>query len=523
MQQGRADKKALRWISATHNVSDFSFHQMQIETNRMANALKQAGVQAGDRVFFLLPKTPQLYFLFLGALKLKAVGSILFSNVGEETILDRMLEVQGKFIITQTNLLHRVKGIVAQISEPIRILLVDTEQIDSDQIRGMLHHIRSADPTFVTPATSPGEPSLFHFTSGSTGKPKAVQHVHGSVVSQLSSFRAVMQPDPEDVYWCTADPGWVTGTSYGIIAPWVNGTTQIVYEGNYAPKIWFDILQNEKVTIWYSAPTVFRMLMQNEDPFFASFDLSHLKKIFCVGEPLNPGILFWSRRVLKKEIYDTWFQTETGSILVANRPGLDIRPGSMGTPLAGVQAAVFDTDGQVCPDTQEGFLCIQTPWPSLFVAYINQPDAYQNKFLNGYYNSGDLVYRDRDGYFWFVGRSDDVINTAGHLVSPFEVESALFEMDAVADVGVVGIPDEILHERIVAFVVLRPGYVLDHKLEVKMKIHVSNQVSSIAGPREIREINHIPKTKSGKIMRRLLRSSITGQSSGDLSTLEENS
>jgi acetyl-CoA synthetase len=386
---------------------------------------------------------------------------------------------------------------------------------------GILNEIKTAESNFVTPYTSEDQNSHFHFTSGSTGKPKGVQHVHGGASAHLASFMEVIQPEEDDIYWCTADPGWVTGTTYGIFAPWMSGLTQIQFAGNFNSSGWMQIIEDHKVNILYSAPTVFRMLMLNEDEFFSQFDLSSLKRIYCVGEPLNPVIITWGRRVLEKDIFDTWFQTETGSILIANRPGTEIRPGSMGKSLSYINAQILDTKGKTCLENEEGLLCIKTPWASMFSNYINNSDIYQKKFFGEYYSSGDIAHQDEDGYVWFVGRNDDIINTAGHLVSPFEVESALLEIPEIVDAGVVAAPDDILYEKVLAFIVLRGEMKMTTALELRIKLHISKVESSIASPREIICTTKIPKTKSGKIMRRLLKNQYLNLELGDTSTLED--
>ncbi len=325
----------------------------------------------------------------------------------------------------------------------------------------------------------------------------------------------------EDIYWCTADPGWVTGTSYGIIGPWSQGITQVHFGGSFDAETWFQILEREKVSVWYTAPTALRMLMQADEAIYRRFNLACLRHIFSVGEPLNPAVIEWGRRVLNHDIYDTWFQTETGAIMITNRPGLPIRPGSMGQPFDPVEAAILDETDSPAADMQQGRLCLKAGWPSMFVTYLNRPEQYAEKFRGGYYDSGDMAFRDAEGYFWFVGRGDDIINTAGHLVSPFEVESALLEVEEVSEAGVIGAPDELFWEKVVAYVRLKPGIAWDRELEMKLRLHVSNRVSSIATPQEIRIIETIPKNKSGKIMRRVLKAWYTGKDAGDLSTLEE--
>jgi acetyl-CoA synthetase len=378
-----------------------------------------------------------------------------------------------------------------------------------------------ASDDFVAQLTSPDTPSVLHYTSGSTGKPKGVLHVHLSILHQSKTATDVLNLTESDIFWCTADQGWVTGTSYGIIGPWSLGVTQIHYGGGYDAKLWFDLLQNEAVTIWYSAPTALRMLMRENAELYKGYELNKLSHIFSVGEPLNPEVITWAQSTLGKNIYDTWFQTETGGIMITNRPGIEIRPGSMGMPLDGIEPAIIAEDGELLDNNKQGNLCIKIGWPSMFVTYLNNKSSYQSKFKNGWYYTGDTAVKDDDGYYWFKGRSDDVINTAGHLISPFEVESALLEVEEVAESGVIGAPDEILYEKVVAFVCLHKQFTWSKDLEVKIRLHISNRASSIATPQEIIIVDSVPKNKSGKIMRRVLKARYLGQDAGDISTLED--
>ena len=521
VENGLADKIAMRWISPTLQRSDYTYLDLDEASNRAANLLLALDARPGERIFIFLPKSPELYFAFLGILKIQAVAGTLFANFGEEALLDRLGDAGARFLITKKSFLRKIKNIWPGLPALEKVLVVDLAEDESDRILSYPRLFERASTQYDTPLTPPETPSVLHYTSGSTGKPKGVLHAHRAVLSQAQTFRGILSVRDEDIYWCTADPGWVTGTSYGIIGPWSQGVTQVHYGGSYHAETWFSLLESEGVNVWYTAPTALRMLMQEDEALFRRFDLSRLRHIFSVGEPLNPAVIEWSRRVLGQEIYDTWFQTETGAIMVSNHPGLPIRPGSMGKPFAPLEAIVLDKAGQPVADGEEGRLCLKAGWPSMFVTYLNRPEQYAEKFQNGYYDSGDLAYRDPDGYFWFVGRGDDVINTAGHLVSPFEVESALIELDEVAESGVIGAPDPLLWEKVVAYVRLKAGIAWDRDLELKLRLHVSNRVSSIATPQEIRVIDSIPKNKSGKIMRRVLKAWYTGQDAGDLSTLEE--
>ncbi len=520
-EAGLAHKVAMRWVAPNLERREYSYQDLDQASSRAANLLLRLSVCPGDRVFIFLPKMPDLYFAFLGTLKIQAVAGVLFSNFGEDALLDRLGDSGARVLITKRSLLRKIRAVWPQLPALETILVVDLTDDESEHVLSYPKWMAQSGEEYETPLTPPETPSILHYTSGSTGKPKGVQHVHRSILSQAHTFRGVLSVRDEDIYWCTADPGWVTGVSYGIIGPWSQGITQVHFGGSYNAETWFNLLRDEGVNVWYTAPTALRMLMQEEESLFAQYSLEPLRHIFSVGEPLNPAVIEWARRVLKRDIYDTWFQTETGAIMISNRPGLPVRPGSMGKPFAPVEAAVLDQSACPVPGMQQGRLCLKTGWPSMFVAYRNQAAHYAEKFQGGYYDSGDLAYQDVDGYFWFVGRGDDVINTAGHLVSPFEVESALIEIDEVAESGVIGAPDELFFEKVVAYVRLKPGCEWNSDLEVKIRLYVSNRVSSIATPQEICVIDSIPKNKSGKIMRRVLKAWYTGNEAGDLSTLEE--
>lgn len=518
---GFGDKIALRWVSAKKELTDFTYADLERLSNKVANLLQDLGIKEGQRVFIILPKTPEVYYSFLGALKVKLIVGTLFSNFGSEALLDRLGDGQASVIITKTSLLTRIQQIWDQIPSLKKVILVDAENHINEKILSLPALMEQASESFAFIDTCQQTPSVLHYTSGSTGKPKGVQHVHGSVKAIRDSFDEIMQPEKDDIYWCTADPAWVTGTSYGIIAPFCHGLTQIQYGGGFDPEDWFSLLEREKVNILYTAPTVLRMMMQYDDSLYQRFSLVHLHKIFSVGEPLNPSIYNWSVRVLGKEIFDTWFQTETGSIMIANRPGLPIKPGSMGKPLSYISAEIMDESQVVQEPNMTGHLCVKQGWSSMFVDYLNQNETYKSKFSGSFYYSGDLAYKDEEGYFWFIGRADDVINTAGHLVSPFEVESAVLEIPGIIDVGVVGAPDELIWEKVVAFVKLQTGVEWTKNLELKIRIHVSNRVSPMASPKEIVVVDDIPKNRSGKVMRRVLKANYLNQSLGDISTMEE--
>jgi len=518
---GLGDKVAFRWISAHQERSDYTFHNLDSESSKFAAVLQSLGFDAGDILFTFLPKTPEQFFCFLGTLKLQAICGTLFSNFGDEAILDRLGDAKANGVVTKKSLLKKILRVRHQLPALKFIIVTDIEAHQSADILSYPALMRVASDDFIAPLTPPETPSVLHYTSGSTGKPKGVLHAHRSILHQSRTASEVLNLTDSDTFWCTADQGWVTGTSYGVIGPWSLGVTQIHYGGGYDAKLWFDLLQKEAVTIWYSAPTALRMLMREDAGLYQGYDLGALRHIFSVGEPLNPEVVTWARKTLDKDIYDTWFQTETGGIMITNRPGLEIRPGSMGTPLEGIEAAIIADDGDLLGEDKQGNLCLKTGWPSMFATYLGNDVVYQQKFKNGYYYTGDTAVRDGDGYYWFKGRSDDVINTAGHLISPFEVESALLEIEEVAESGVIGAPDELLYEKVVAFVHLHEQYKWSKELEVKMRLHVSNKASSIATPQEIIIVDTIPKNKSGKIMRRVLKARYLGEDAGDISTLED--
>ncbi|NVN89335.1 MAG: AMP-binding protein [Desulfuromonadales bacterium] len=520
-EAGFGDKVAMRWLSSHLEQRDYTFSELDQTTARFANVLQGLGVAPGDVFFTLLPKMPEQFFAFLGALKLQTIVGTLFSNFGEEAILDRVGDAGASAIITKKSFLKKISRIRDRLPTLRFIIVVDIDQHQSDDILSYSRLMEQASDSFYVAHTPPETPSVLHYTSGSTGKPKGVLHAHRSILMQRFTAETVLGLTPDDVFWCTADQGWVTGTSYGIIGPWSMGVTQVHFGGGYNAEEWFRILQNQGITVLYSAPTALRMLMREDAGLYAGFDLKALRHICSVGEPLNPEVIHWARRTIDKEVYDTWFQTETGAIMIANRPGLEIRPGSMGVPVAGIEPAIIADDGSIILDGAPGNLCIQAGWASMFTTYLNNPEIYASRIRAGYYYTGDTAYRDADGYYWFRGRSDDVINTSGHLISPFEIESTLIEVPEVAEAGVIGAPDELLFEKVIAFVALRSQVVFSRELELKIRLHVSNKLSSVATPHEIICLDSIPKNKSGKIMRRVLKARYLGIDAGDISTLED--
>lgn len=520
-ERGLGNKVAFRWISASHERTDFKFSDLDRASNRFANVLQELDFRAGDILFTFLPKTPEQFFCFLGALKSRVICGTLFANFGDEALIDRLGDAKAKGVVTTKSLLKKITRVRDRLPFLKHVIVIDADEQLSADVYSYPRLMAQASEEFTVPPTTPDTPSVLHYTSGSTGKPKGVLHIHQSVLHLSKTAVAVLNLTGSDIFWCTADQGWITGTSYGIIGPWSLGVTQVHYGGGYNAQAWFDILEREKVTTWYTAPTALRMLMREKADLFKRYDLGALQHIFSVGEPLNPKVIKWARSTLGKEIYDTWFQTETGGIMISNRPGLKIKPGSMGKPVDGIEAEIVGDAGELYGNNQRGNICLKRGWPSMFISYLNNKVAYQQKFHNEYYYTGDTAVRDDDGYYWFKGRSDDVINTAGHLISPFEIESALLEINEVAESGVIGAPDELLFEKVVAFIHLRKACAWSKELEIKIRLHVSNKLSSIATPQEIVIVDSIPKNKSGKIMRRVLKARYLGQDAGDLSTLED--
>jgi acetyl-CoA synthetase len=520
-ESGDKDVKILTWIHKDLTETKYSYGHFEIESNRIANVLQDLEIGPGDVASIFLPRSPLLISSVFGILKLQALSCILFSTLGEDALLDRLGNSQAKVIITKKSLVRKILAIKNQLPELKYILMVDSLENQDDFILSFPNLLENADPSFNYPHQIDEEtPAFLQYTSGSTGKPKGALHVHGALQDIVKSFTEVIQLEPDDTYWCTADPAWITGLSYGIIAPLGTMASSIQFEGTYNAEHWMQILKEKKVSVWYTAPTALRMLMQEDVQMFEKVQKNSLKRIYSVGEPLNPEIYHWGKKVFGTEVYDNWFQSETGSIMIANRPGLQVKPGSMGKPRSGINAFIMDDDMAERPVGLQGHLVLHRGWQSMFRTYFHKDEAYAEKFRGDYYITGDLAYQDEEGYFWYVSRSDDVINTAGHLVGPFEVESALLEIEEIGDAAVIGVDDPLLHKKIVAFVVLPDGVTWDRTLELKCRIYISNKVSTVAIPSNFVVIDKIPKNQSGKILRRVLRAVYEGEDPGDVSTME---
>ncbi|MBE0623143.1 MAG: acetate--CoA ligase [Burkholderiales bacterium] len=524
----RKEHVALRWLGRNGAVQEFSYADLSKLSNRFANVLQGLGVGAGERVYVLTGRIPELYIAALGAWKNRSVVCTLFSAFGPEPIRARMALGDARVLLTTPTLYERKVVPILNLLPGLRhVLLVrgpDNEPVAAGTL-DFAELLGRADERFSIAATDPEEPALLHFTSGTTGTPKGAVHAHEAVLTHHATGKLVLDLHPEDVFWCTADPGWVTGTSYGIIAPLTNGVTSIVDEADFDVERWCQILEQHRVSVWYTAPTAIRMMMKTGLAPLAGRKLPALRYLASVGEPLNPEAVRWGVTAFGLPFHDNWWQTETGGIMIANFPALDVRPGSMGVPVPGIEAGIVrhNADGSVTqldePGT-EGELALRPGWPSMFREYLNEPERYAKCFADGWYLTGDLARRDADGYFWFVGRKDDVIKTSGHLIGPFEVESVLLEHPAVAEAGVIGKPDPVALEVVKAFVALKTGYTPSDALKKDIMAHARKRLGAVVAPKEIDFQQSLPKTRSGKIMRRLLKARELGLPEGDVSTLE---
>ena len=524
----RADHVALRCLGRSGARRDVTYAELGQLINRFANVLRSLGVGKGERVFVLADRIPELYVAALGTLANGSVFCPLFSAFGPEPIKMRMTLGHGDVLVTTPGLYKRkVESIRAALPTLRYVLLTGTgpgEPLPPDT-RDLSALMAAADEHFLIPPTADEDLALLHFTSGTTGTPKGAMHVHAAVVAHHITGKLALDLHPGDIFWCTADPGWVTGTSYGIVAPLTNGVTSVIDEGDFDPARWYRTLQDEHVTVWYTAPTAIRMLMKAGTELPKAYDLSELRFIASVGEPLNPEAVVWGQDALGLPIHDNWWQTETGGIMIANFRSMDIRAGSMGRPLPGVEAVVVHrTDGGGVvpgPVGSDGELALRPGWPSMFRGYLNDDERYQRCFAGGWYLTGDLARQDEDGCFWFVGRSDDVIKSSGHLIGPFEVESSLLEHPAVAEAAVIGKPDPVAGELVKAFVCLKDGFTASDELRLELLGFARQRLGAAVAPKEIAFRDALPRTRSGKIMRRLLRARELGLAEGDVSTLEQ--
>jgi acetyl-CoA synthetase len=521
-----AGRVAYRWLDRTGGRRECTYAELAALTSRFANALAALGVGRGDVVCALAGRIPELYVAALGTLKNGSVFCPLFSAFGPEPIRTRLALARAKALVT-TRALHerKVARLVSDLPDLEHVLVVGDGAEPPPGTLDLAALLAEASERFEIGPTDPEDPALLHFTSGTTGTPKGAVHVHEAVVAHRATGRLALDLHPEDVFWCTADPGWVTGTSYGIVAPLANGVTSVVDDGDFDAERWYGILAAERVSVWYTAPTAIRMMMKAGTELARARPYRALRFAASVGEPLNPEAVVWGEETFGIPFHDNWWQTETGAIMIANYAATEVRPGSMGRPVPGVEAGIVRrrADGaveEIVEPGVEGELALRPGWPSMFRAYLDAPERYARCFAGGWYLSGDLARRDADGYFWFVGRADDVITSSGHLIGPFEVESTLLEHEAVAEAGVIGKPDPVAGEVVKAFVALRDGYEAAPELQRELLAFARVRLGAAVAPKEIELVDGVPRTRSGKIMRRLLKARELGLPEGDVSTLE---
>ncbi len=519
-ESARKNKVALYYRDPERD-EKYTFKEMKDMSNKAGNILKQTcDVEKGDRVFIFMPRSPELYFAALGAIKLGAIVGPLFEAFMEGAVKDRLEDSEAKVIITTPELLNRIP--LDDLPALKHVVLVGENVKEEGPFIDFNSRMKDASRKLQVEWVEKTDGLVLHYTSGSTGKPKGVLHVHNAMVQHYQTAKWVLDLKEEDVYWCTADPGWVTGTAYGIFGPWLVGASNVIVGGRFRPEAWYETIEDYGVSVWYSAPTAFRMLMGAGDEVVKKYDLASLRHILSVGEPLNPEVIRWGVKVFNLRVHDTWWMTETGAQLICNYPAMEIKPGSMGKPIPGVEAAIVDDQGNELPPYRMGNLAIKKGWPSMMHTIWNNKEKYESYFMPGdWYVSGDSAYMDEEGYFWFQGRIDDVIMTSGERVGPFEVESKLVEHPAVAEAGVIGKPDPVRGEIIKAFVALRDGYTASDELKEEIRQFVKRGLAAHAAPREIEFRDKLPKTRSGKIMRRVLKAWELDLPTGDLSTMED--
>lgn len=516
VDEGHGDKTALHYKNGENQLS-YTFEDLKYASNKAANVLSDSGVEKGDRVFIFMSRSPELYISLLGALKLGAIVGPLFEAFMEKAVKDRLSNSEAKVIVTTPELLGRIP--IDDLPALEKVIVVG-ENVSADYVDFKAEYDRASD-TFDIEWLDKEDGLILHYTSGSTGQPKGVLHAQYAMVQHYISGKYVLDLKEDDIYWCTADPGWVTGTSYGIFAPWLNRATNVVVGGRFSPEAWYGAIEALNVTVWYSAPTAFRMLMGAGDEIVKEYDLSSLRHVLSVGEPLNPEVVKWGMDVYRLRIHDTWWMTETGAHMIVNFPSMDIKGGSMGKPIPGVEAAIIDDAGNELPANRMGNLALKAGWPSMMREIWKNKPKFDSYFLGEWYISGDSAYKDEDGYYWFQGRVDDVIMTAGERVGPFEIESKLVEHEAVQEAGVIGKPDPVRGEIVKAFISLRDGYEPSDELKETIRVFVKEGLAGHAAPREIEFKDKLPKTRSGKIMRRVLKAWELNIDAGDLSSMDD--
>ncbi|MCP3741508.1 acetate--CoA ligase [Rossellomorea sp. BNER] len=505
VDDGYGDKVAFHYIEGEIE-QKITYNELKRETDHWATILKHHGVKKGDIVFVFLPKHPHCHIAILAAIKLGAIVGPLFEAFMEDAIRDRIQDCDGQFLVTSSDFINRVP--LKSLPSLEKVFLTDEGSAEIQTVQIQKEKERLAANSAITQWVELDDGLNIHYTSGSTGHPKGIIHAHRVMIQQYITGRWVLDLQEEDVYWCTAHPGWVTGTVYGLFAPLLNRATIVIHGGRFNADSWYSTIEKAGVTVWYSAPTAFRMLKSQGFEALSNYNTTSLRHVLSVGEPLNPEVIYWGLDVFQLRIHDTWWMTETGAQLIVNLPTTAIKPGSMGKPIPGIAVEIVDDEGETLAIGEVGHLAIQAPWPSLMKEVWKNKEKFDSYFTtNGkWYLSGDLAIKDEDGYIFFQGRSDDMINSSGERIGPFEVESKLMVHKAVAEAGVIGKPDPVRGEIVKAFLVLAKGFQATDALLEEIRLFVRSELAAHAAPREIEVIEELPKTKiSGKILRRELK------------------
>ena len=504
------DHVALRWLSGKSPLRQWTFAELERDSNRLANALKTIGLAPGQVVATLCQRVPELYLTALGALKARTIFCALYASYGPEPILHRLSASRASVLVTTKRQYAKIRDLRPRLPDLTHILLIDAPDDDKENVKNLKGLMDQFPSAFTISPTDPETPALIHFTSGTTAMPKGVVHVHAAALHHLATARQVLDLTPRTIYWCTADPGWVTGVVYGFLAPLMAGVTTIVDEADFDARRWLQILLKERINVWYTSPSALRRLMTLPLSVCQEYQLATLRLVFSVGEPLHAAAVKWGLGALGVSIRDTWWQTETGGIMIANHPQDPPQPGAMGKCVNGIQAAVlrrhpFTGKLTPCAVGEVGELAFRSGWPSMFRHLIGDADRYQKRFRGGWYLTDDLVRCDADNIFRFVGRADDMIKTAGHLVSPFEVENVLLDHPDVYEAGVVGVPDDTLGQQVRATIRLHAGITPDRDLCTRIMAFARQRLGPALAPREIVFTESMPKNQAGKIIRRKLR------------------
>lgn len=508
---GYGEKIALHYFGEAEE-NALTYRELKEQSDLWATVLKNKGVKKGDFVFVFLEKHPDCHIAMLAVIKLGAIVGPLFEAFMEDAVKERIADCEGTYLIASPELIKRVPRKELPSLQTVWIT-GEPEQCEGDEISLYAEARATQAEEGIIEWVDLNHGLNIHYTSGSTGRPKGIIHAHRAMIQQYITGRWVLDLKDDDVYWCTAHPGWVTGTVYGVFAPLLNRATIVIHGGRFDADEWYSVLEKAGVTVWYSAPTAFRMLMAKGDEKLTNYDLSKIRHILSVGEPLNPEVIRWGIKTLSRRIHDTWWMTETGAQLIVNLPTERIVPGSMGKPFPGIEAAILDEDGKELLPGEVGHLALKANWPAIMREVWKDPAKYETYFpFENWYVSGDLATMDDNGYIFFQGRSDDMINSSGERIGPFEVESKLMEHPAVAEVGVIGKPDAVRGEIVKAFIVLKSGYETSEALLQELRQFVRKGLAAHAAPKEIEFMEELPKTPiSGKILRRELKAKELGK------------